>query len=73
MSGKDSFFRGERNDLQETGVRMSSPQGASSASRRYKSGPADLLKTISIGFIAGGLIFKGLICPFRLIIQNILP
>ena len=28
---------------------------------------ADLLKTISIGFIAGGLIFKGLIGSFRLI------
>ena len=29
--------------------------------------PADLLKTISIGFIADGLIFKGLIGPFRLV------
>jgi len=28
---------------------------------------ADLLKTISIGFIAGGLIFNDLIGPFRLI------
>jgi hypothetical protein len=31
---------------------------------RYKPGPADFLKTISIGFIAGGLIFKGLIGLF---------
>jgi len=34
---------------------------------RYKPGYADLLKTISIGFIADGLIFKGLIGPFRLV------
>ena len=40
---------------------------------RHTPGPADLLKTISIGLIAGGLIFKGLICPFRLVNQNILP
>ena len=38
-----------------------------SKGRRYKPGPADLLKTISIGFIADGLIFKDLIGPFRLI------
>ena len=29
--------------------------------------PADLLKTISMGFIAGGLIFKGLIESFLVI------
>ena len=40
---------------------------------RHKSGHADLLKAISIGLIAGGLIFKGLIGLFRLIIQDILP
>jgi hypothetical protein len=33
----------------------------------------DLLKTISMGSVAGGLIFKGLICPFRLVMQDILP
>ena len=33
----------------------------------------DLLKTISIGSIAGSLIFKGLTDPFRLITQDILP
>ena len=32
--------------------------------RAIKPGPADLLKTISIGFIADGLIFKGLIGLF---------
>ena len=36
--------------------------------RATKHGPADLLKTISIGLIAGGLIFKGLIGPFLLVI-----
>jgi len=46
---------------------MSSPQAASSTGGRHKSGSADLLKTISIGLIADGLIFKGLIGPFRLI------
>jgi len=40
---------------------------------QHKVGHADLLKTISIGLIAGGLIFKGLIGPFLLITQNILP
>jgi len=44
-----------------------------SSGGRHKSGHGDLLKTISIGLIAGGLIFKGLIDPFRLIIQDILP
>ena len=33
----------------------------------------DLLMTISMGSIAGGLIFKGLTGPLRLIIQDILP
>jgi len=37
------------------------------AGRRYKSGHADPLKTISMGFIADGLIFKGLICPFLIV------
>ena len=58
--GALSFFQSERNDLQGTGVRMSS-------GGRHKSGHGDLLETISIGFIAGGLIFKGLISPFRLV------
>ena len=61
------FFQSERNDLQGTGVRMLSPQAAYSTGGRHKSGSADLLKTISIGFAAGGLIFNGLIGPFRLI------
>ena len=65
-TGRSLFFQSERNDLQGTGVRMSS-------GGRHKSGHGDLPKTISIGFIAGGLIFKGLIDPFRLIIQDILP
>jgi hypothetical protein len=34
---------------------------------RYKPGPVDLLKTISMGFIADGLIFKGLTGHFRLV------
>ena len=68
-----SFFQSERNDLQGTSVRMSSPQAASSTGGLQKPGHADLLKTISIGFIAGGLIFKGLISPFRLMIRDILP
>ena len=59
-TGRSLFFQSERNDLQGTGVRMSS-------GGRHKSGHADLLKTISIGFVAGGLIFKGLIGLFRLV------
>ena len=57
MSGREVslFFQSERNDLQGTGIRMSSPQAVSSTGERHKPGPADLLKTISIGFIAGGL------------------
>jgi len=59
--------------MQGTGIRMSLPQAASSTGGRHKNGPADLLKTISMGLIGGGLIFKGLIDPFRLVTQDILP
>jgi len=52
------FFQSERNNLQETGIRMSSPQVVSSTGGRHKPGHADLLKTISISLIAGGLIFR---------------
>jgi hypothetical protein len=57
MSGGYSFFRGEKNYLLEISVRLSAPQAASSARGRQKPGHADLLKAISIGLIAGGLVF----------------
>ena len=60
MAGRAPFFRGER-------IRCPVFCITRSKGGRYKPGPADLLKTISIGFIAGGLIFKDLISPFRLI------
>ena len=40
---------------------------------RCKPGHADLLKTISMGLIADGLIFKDLIGHLRLVIQDVLP
>ncbi len=56
--GVSLFFRGER--IQCPVFCITRSKGG-----RYKPGPADLLKTISIGFIACGLIFKGLIGPSR--------
>jgi hypothetical protein len=53
-----SIFRGEEIICKEL---------ASSSGGRQKPGPADLLKTISMGLIADGLIFKGLTGPFRLV------
>ncbi len=66
MSGRVSLFQSERNDLQGISIRMSS-------GGLQRSSHADLLKTISMGFIAYGLIFKGLMGSFRLVTQNILP
>jgi len=60
MPGRDSFFRDER--IQRTAFYITRSKGG-----RYKTGQADLLKTISIGFVADGLIFKGLTGPLRIV------
>jgi hypothetical protein len=57
MSGEGSFFQSER--IQFPVSCITRGKGG-----RYEPGPADLLKTISIGFIADGLVFKGLIGLF---------
>ena len=58
MSGRGPFFQSERNDVQGTGINRLPSQAASSTDGRQKPGHGDLLKTISIGFIADGLIFR---------------
>ncbi len=62
------FFHRRKYYLQVTGIRRLLPQTVSSTGGLQKLGPADLLKTISMGLIADGLIFKGLIGPFLLVI-----
>jgi len=54
MAGSAPFFRGER-------IRCPVFCISPSKGGLQKHGHADLLKTISTGLIAGGLIFKGLI------------